>query len=117
MSVVCEGDSRIMEQLGEKQDFETALTARGYAHELFDLNVRTAGPSTYTLVMTYLPTRRRTIYWGGPGKNWVRQFTSDLSLGVYGAPGQDVDLNHRRSNRPRLRLISSRPSVQRRPVS
>ena len=116
MSVVCEGDSRIMEQLGEKQDFEAALTERGYAHELFDLNVRAAGPSTYTLVITYLPTRRRTIYWGGTGKNWVRQFTTDLSFGVYGPPGQ-VDLNHRHSKPLPLRLVSSRPSAYTRPVS
>jgi hypothetical protein len=37
--VSCEGDCEIIEQLGEKQDFETELTRLGHRHEDFTLHV------------------------------------------------------------------------------
>ena len=40
MAVRCEGDSREMEQLGEKQDFEAELSRMGFMHEAFILYVR-----------------------------------------------------------------------------
>ena len=40
MAVRCEGDCKVMEQLGEKQDFEAELSRRGFAHEAFLLHVR-----------------------------------------------------------------------------
>jgi hypothetical protein len=40
MAVQCGGDSRVMEQLGEKQDFECKLSRLGFKHEDFALYVR-----------------------------------------------------------------------------
>ena len=65
MTVRCEGDSRVMEMVGEKQDFEAELSRFGFRHE--DSN----------------------IYWGGPRENWVAQFVLDLANGLYGVPAQD----------------------------
>jgi hypothetical protein len=45
MAVRCEGDSRVMEQLGEKQDFEAELSRQGLKHEDFVLHVRRGGLS------------------------------------------------------------------------
>jgi len=40
MTVRCVGDCRLLEQVGEKQDFECMLTSRGLRHEEFVLRVR-----------------------------------------------------------------------------
>ena len=37
MTVHCEGDCRVIEQLGEKQDFESELSRLGFKHEHFML--------------------------------------------------------------------------------
>jgi len=34
MTVRCEGDSRVMELVGEKQDFEAELSRFGFRHEV-----------------------------------------------------------------------------------
>lgn len=94
MAVRCEGDSREMEQLGEKQDFEAELSRLGFAHEAFIIYVRrTNAPlidsiwtSNYTVCVTNTFTKRQNIYWGGRGKNWVSDFTADVSSGLYGSP-------------------------------
>ena len=39
MAVRCSGDCRPMEQVGEKQDFESTLTRHGMLHEDFMLRV------------------------------------------------------------------------------
>jgi hypothetical protein len=94
MAVRCEGDSWVMEQLGEKQDFECELTRLGFEHEDFALCVRRANPSgtrpawtaNYAVLVTNLHTARHMIYWGGPGQEWVEQFVADVTNGMYGQP-------------------------------
>lgn len=82
MTVRCEGDSWIMEQLGEKQDFEAELSRLGLRHEDFALHVRRgalggitrAWDSNYAVRVSDLVTGSWGVYWGGPGENWVAQF-------------------------------------------
>ncbi len=92
MSVRCEGDLWLMEQVGERQDFESELSRLGLRHEDFELYVRRANfnrakkqwSSNYAVRVSNLTTARRNIYWGGPGQDWVAQFTTDLVRGLYG---------------------------------
>ncbi len=92
MAVRCEGDLWVMEQVGERQDFESELSRFGLQHEDFHLQVRkaafnakkTAWTSNYAVAVTNAVTGRRNIYWGGPGQNWVAQFVADLRHGLYG---------------------------------
>jgi hypothetical protein len=94
MAVRAEGYCRIMEQLGERQDFEAELSRLGYRHEDFSLMVRRArlsGPvdgwtASYTVCVTDLRTARSNVYWGGPRMQWVAQFASDLARGFFGEP-------------------------------
>jgi hypothetical protein len=94
MAVRCGGDSRAMEQIGEKQELESALSRLGFAHEAFLLHVRhTSAPgaasgthSTYAVCVTNTVNKRRNIYWGGPGKLWIPEFVTDLAGGLYGLP-------------------------------
>jgi hypothetical protein len=94
MSVACTGQARIIEQLGEKQDFEAELSRRGFRHEEFALHVDTAkgggasaGWSTrYDVEVRHLPTQTVRAYRGGPRRNWVNAFAKDLLAGLYGDP-------------------------------
>jgi hypothetical protein len=94
MAVNCGGDSRMMEQLGEKQDFECELSRLGFKHEDFALYVRresapgmaTAWAANYTVQVTNIPASRHIIYWGGPGQRWVEEFVADVAKGSYGQP-------------------------------
>ena len=96
MTVRCEGDSRVMELVGEKQDFEAELSRFGFAHEDFDLCVRRASlaagqspwVSNYAVQVTHVTTHKCNVYWGGPCENWVAQFLLDLVNGVYGESAQ-----------------------------
>ena len=96
MSVRCEGDASIMEQLGEKQDFESELSRLGFPHEEFLLYVRRAGlggvdrnwASNYAIRVTNIRTGKRNVYWGGPGEKWVEQFASDAAHGIWGEAGR-----------------------------
>ncbi len=112
MTVRCEGDSRVMEQLGEKQDFESELSRLGFAHETFFLYVRRAnslGGATnwsvnYAVCVTNSVSNRQNIYWGGPGKHWVSEFTTDVAGGLYGPPDARAQAMHppRKAERPRI---------------
>jgi len=94
MSVACSGDARVIEQLGEKQDFEAELARRGFPHEDFSLYVeiakgtdsRATWDPRYEVEVIHRPTQSLRIYRGGPRKNWVRAFTLDLLGGAYGEP-------------------------------
>jgi hypothetical protein len=94
MTVRCEGDSRIMEQLGEKQDFEAELSRLGLRHEDFALHVRRSGlggidrgwDAHYAVRVCDVVTGTRGIYWGGPGEDWVAQFATDVAEGRYRGP-------------------------------
>ncbi len=94
MTVRCEGDPWIMEQLGEKQDFESELSRLGFTHEDFALYVRRGGLGginrawtlNYAVRVTHVPTGKCNIYWGGAGESWVAQFVMDATKGLYGEP-------------------------------
>ena len=109
MAVRCAGDIAVMEQLGERQDFESELTRRGFRHEDFELYVRRAKPlgksaawtTNYAVRVSNDVTGRQNIYWGGPKERWVAQFTQDLAQGMYGAPV------YMRARRPFVTLVNS----------
>ena len=92
MTVRCDGDAWIMEQLGEKQDFESELSRLGFSHEDFILHVRRAGfggvnrswSSHYAVRVSNIASGKRNVYWGGPTENWVEQFAADAAQGIYG---------------------------------
>ena len=90
MTVRSEGDTWVMEQLGEKQDFEAELSRLGFRHEDFSLCVRRARPardawsSHYAVRVTNCQSGKSNIYWGGLDENWVSQFTRDLADGFFG---------------------------------
>jgi hypothetical protein len=94
MSVVCTGRARVIEQLGEKQDFETELSRRGFRHEDFTLHVEAAkAPRSkaawnprYDVEVRHAPTQTIRAYRGGPRTNWVSSFAKDLLAGRYGEP-------------------------------
>ena len=94
MSVVAKGDVWVMEQVGEKQDFESELTRLGFEHEDFALQVerpRTGAAnarwsSNYAVQVTNVRTGKYNIYWGGPSENWVVRFATDLARGAFGDP-------------------------------
>jgi hypothetical protein len=96
MAVRCEGDSRVMELVGEKEDFEAELSRFGFLHDDFSLCVRRANAtggksawvSNYAVQVTKVSTRKCNVYWGGPRENWVAQFAVDLANGLYGEPAQ-----------------------------
>ena len=105
MSVRCIGDTWVMEQLGEKQDFESHLSRLGFRHEDFKLHVGEAqksdgtsvGAGVYAVDLIHVITAKSKIYWGGRGANWVAGAADDLARGLFGAPaGHDVPV-HRRS--------------------
>jgi len=112
MSVACTGRVRIVEQLGEKQDFEAELSRRGFRHEEFALHVEAvksarsaAGwDSGYEVEVHHEPTQDVRTYRGGPRRNWVSSFVKDLVAGRYGEPtlpwsgaAQDLSRHRRRT--------------------
>jgi hypothetical protein len=88
-----------MEQVGERQDFESELSRLGLKHEDFHLQVRkaafnakkTAWTSNYAVAVTNSVTGRRNIYWGGPRQDWVAQFVVDLRNGLFGDPSGSLE--------------------------
>jgi hypothetical protein len=118
MSVRCDGESKAMEQLGEKQDFEAELSRLGFPHEAFMLYVRRASASpgadswttTYAVFVTNTVTKRRNVYWGGPGNRWVSDFAADVRTGLYGPPEMSrADFSAQRSPlRPKLVIARGR---------
>ena len=96
MAVRCVGDSALLEQLGEKQDFECLLTVHGLRHEDFLLHVRRrprgpAGPDwsrSYSVRVTCTKTGVRHVYLGGPPNEWLRRFSADVAKGVFDGPAR-----------------------------
>ena len=94
MSVLCSGQYGILEQLGEKQDFEAELSRRGYRHEEFSLHVdtdrrlgyRAGWNPRYDVKVTHTPTDTVCSYAGGASQDWVAHFAKDLIAGLYGEP-------------------------------
>jgi hypothetical protein len=112
MSVRCEGDCKVMEQLGERQDFESELSRLGFSHEAFTIVIRraqareggTAWLENYSVCVTNIITKRSNIYWGGPREQWVSQFSADVVSGLYGSPEWHSAAARpaRKGSRPRL---------------
>lgn len=94
MPVLARGDIWVMEQVGEKQDFEAELTRLGFEHEHFELQVERARTlaadgrwdSNYAVRVTNVRTGKYSIYWGGPRENWVVRCATDLARGAFGEP-------------------------------
>jgi hypothetical protein len=93
MTVHCQGDCGIIEQLGEKHDFETELTRLGFRHEHFVLHVIRPQRGTsdwtqqnYSVTVQNVVTDRQRVYPGRPGSDWVRECAADLAKGVFGGP-------------------------------
>ena len=110
MSVLCSGQTTVLEQLGEKQDFEAELSRRGYRHEEFTLHVEPDGRfgshsvwnPRYEVKVTHAPTQTVRSYTGGSRHNWVARFAKDLIGGLFGeasvprAPSPTIPRGHRR---------------------
>jgi hypothetical protein len=96
MTVHCEGDCHIVEQIGEKQDFETELTRLGFRHEDFTLQVasaskggsRWARQQNYSVTVANVVTDQQRVYQGGPRREWVKECAADLAKGAFGEPLQ-----------------------------
>src|SRR5215510_8680630 len=94
MTVYCEGDCRVIEQLGEKQDFESELSRFGFKHEHFTLHVvraaadagRSAPEQDYAVTVANVLTEQQRVYRGGPRWEWVPEAAHDLARGVFGRP-------------------------------
>src|SRR5258708_296751 len=99
MTVHCEGECRVLEQLGERYEFETELTRQGFRHEDFTLHVMREHPRppksewaqryAVTVVNVGADRRkvdRRKVYSGGGRQRWVAEFARDLADGVFGTP-------------------------------
>lgn len=91
MTVLCTGDTRLLEQLGEKQDFECLLTARGMRHETYALRVRRVlhrqlgdrWSCDYAVTVTRTDFDIRHVYAGGPAHRWVERFAADVEGGAF----------------------------------
>jgi hypothetical protein len=99
MTVHCEGEREVLEQLGERYEFETELTRRGFRHEDFSLHVMRERPrprksewlQRYAVTVVQLcadrrKVERRKVYSGGGRQRWVAEFARDLADGAFGAP-------------------------------
>jgi len=93
MTVHCEGDCRVVEQLGEKQDFESELSRLGFRHEHFVLWIGVVPSDAsrrvdhgYSVTVANVESGQQRVYHGGPGRDWVRECARDLASGVFGAP-------------------------------
>jgi len=71
MTVRCEGDWRVIEQLGEKQDFESELSRLGFMHEHFMLFIGVVSSTVsgrehydYSVTAANITTGQR-VYHGG----------------------------------------------------
>jgi len=114
MAVRCRGDSWVMEQLGEKQDFECELSRLGFRHEDFALHVRraiapgsgAAWTAKYAVRVTKIPAARHIIYWGGLGEQWVKEFVADVANGIYGQ--SSIGRSRQRRGRTGMRSLSER---------
>lgn len=94
MAVSCSGRTRVLEQVGEKQDFEIELSRRGFRHEDFTLHVLSHDDSglpdpwnpRYRVRVIHRPTQTAKTYDAGPRERWVACFATDLVEGRYGRP-------------------------------
>jgi hypothetical protein len=83
----------VIEQLGEKQDFEAELTRLNFRHEHFLLHVARPPRETsewarqsYSVTVENVVTKRLRAYAGGRRRGWVRECARDLAAGFFGGP-------------------------------
>ena len=84
----------MLEQLGEKEDFEAELNRRSYRHEEFTLHVERDGRfgsragwnPRYEVQVEHAPTQTVRSYAGGTRQDWIARFAKDLRNGLYGEP-------------------------------
>ena len=96
MAVVCSGAPTVLQQLGEKRDFETELSRPGLRREEFVLHVHTRIPIRsgarrdpgYEVKVTHTPTQTVKTYAGGASGNWVACFAEELVGELYGEPNR-----------------------------
>ena len=94
MTVHCEGECAVLEQLGERYEFETELTRHGFRHEDFALHVIRERPrppksewvQRYAVTVVNVRADRRRVYRGGGRQRWVAEFARDLAVGAFGTP-------------------------------
>jgi hypothetical protein len=94
MTVHCEGERAVLEQLGERYEFETELTRQGFRHEDFTLHVMRERPQPpksewqqrYAVTVVNVRADRRKVYRGGGRQRWVAAFARDLADGAFGTP-------------------------------
>ena len=92
MAVRCTGETKLLEQLGEKQDFECLLTALGLRHEEFVLYVRRVARTSLGKGCVYAVTVAREghdgchVYLGGPAYSWTERFAAQAMRGLFGCP-------------------------------
>lgn len=94
MTVHCERECHVIEQLGEKQDFESALSRRQFKHDDFILYVlrenhpggKSRWSPNYSVSVTNVKIGRTNTYAGGPNRDWEAKFSVDLAKGVFGHP-------------------------------
>jgi len=99
MTVHCEGECAVLEQLGERYEFETELTRHGFRHEDFALHVMRERPrppksewvQRYAVTVVNVRADRRKVYRGGGRQRWVAEFARDLADGAFAAPEQGGD--------------------------
>lgn len=90
MAVRCTGETTLLEQLGEKQDFECLLTALGLRHEDFAIAVRrmTRGSlgdaRVYAVTVMRHDRGVRHVYLGGLAYAWTERFAAHVSRGYFG---------------------------------
>jgi hypothetical protein len=89
----------LIDQTGEKQDFEVALTRLRLSHEAFALHVVRV-PGTlgswdwglrYSVTVRHIPTGHSMTYLATPSRSWVSSFRNDVERGHYSflsAPAQ-----------------------------
>jgi hypothetical protein len=87
MAVRCTGEATLLEQLGERQDFECLLTALGLRHEDFALSVRRVvrrnlgDASVYAVTVIRHDRDVRHVYLGGPAHAWTERFAANAARG------------------------------------
>jgi hypothetical protein len=99
MTVHCEGDCGMLEQLGERYEFETELTRQGFRHEDFTLHVMRERPPPgksewlrrYAVTVVQVRADRRRVYRGDGRHRWVAEFARDLADGAFGGSEKSND--------------------------
>jgi len=91
MTVHCDGDWRVIEQLGERRGFESELSRLGFRHRHFMLYIKVVPSerrelSDYSVTVFNTSTGQGRFYHGGPTRDWVSECSQDLVAGAFVGP-------------------------------